>query len=117
MKEKPSYTIIGDNTVIEGNIKVRGSLMVAGKVTGDVEADETVRIALGAEILGRVKGSEIILNGSVGNGIEAGGKVILGEKSSLKGDLIARRLVVEEGAVFIGSGSISEAENSAAGGQ
>lgn len=106
MKEKPSYTIIGDNTEIDGSVHVKGSLMIAGHITGDVIADDVVRIALGAQVDGRVSGTEIVLNGSVGNGINARGKVLLGDRSRLKGDLIAARLVVEEGAVFKGTGSI-----------
>ena len=113
MKEKPTYTIIGDNTEILGSVKVKGSLMIAGTISGDVEADEVVRVAPGAVITGRITAGEVILNGSVGNGIQAVGKVILGEQSSLNGDLIATRLVVEEGAVFSGTGSVTkENENS-----
>ncbi len=110
MKEKPSYTIIGDNTEVHGSIRVKGSLMIAGYVSGDIEADEVVRIALGARVDGRVMASEVVLNGSVGKGIQAVGKVILGEQSELRGDLIATRLVVEEGAVFSGTGTIVREE-------
>ncbi|MCK5521202.1 MAG: polymer-forming cytoskeletal protein [Candidatus Marinimicrobia bacterium] len=108
MKEKPTYTIIGDNTEIQGTVKVKGSIMIAGHISGDVEAEEIVRVALGAQIDGRITAGEVVMNGFVKNGIQATGKVILGEKSDLRGDLIATRLIVEEGAVFSGTGSVMD---------
>lgn len=110
MKERPTYTIIGDNTKIDGSINIEGSLMVAGIINGDVTSSETVRVAESARIAGRITAKDVFLNGKVGNGIYASGRVILGAESHLSGDLVASRLVVEEGAVFTGATKIVEDE-------
>jgi cytoskeletal protein CcmA (bactofilin family) len=57
MKEKPTYTIIGEDTVIQGSIKVKGSIMISGIVNGDIVAGDAVRISPGGKIKGNVKSS------------------------------------------------------------
>lgn len=111
MKERPSYTIIGDNTRIEGDLHIEGSLMVAGVINGDIFSTETVRIAEEAKISGKVTAAELYLNGTVGNGVHCSGKVVLGPHSRLIGELTATRLIVEEGAVFVGKSEVREPES------
>lgn len=110
MKERPTYTIIGDNTRIDGSIEIEGSLMVAGIITGDVTSTETVRVAESARISGKISAKNVFLNGVVGKGIFASGRVVLGTLSHLTGDLVASRLIVEEGAVFTGATKVTEPE-------
>ncbi|HDR04756.1 MAG TPA: polymer-forming cytoskeletal protein [Candidatus Marinimicrobia bacterium] len=111
MKDRPTYTIIGDNTKIEGTLHIKGSLMVAGEIDGDIFSSETVRIAEEAKVSGKVTAAEVFLNGFVGNGIHCAGKVVLGSQSKLIGELTASRLIVEEGAVFVGKSEVNDPES------
>lgn len=111
MKEKPTYTIIGEDTVIQGNIKVKGSIMISGIVNGDIIAGDAVRISPGGKVKGNVKSKEVYLNGEVTQGINAKQKVKLGSQSILSGDLISRKLIVEEGAKLIGKCEVSDQNN------
>ena len=112
MKEKPTYTIIGEDTVIQGSIKVKGSIMISGIVNGDIVAGDAVRISPGGEIKGNVKSKEVYLNGKITQGINAKLKVKLGSKSILTGDLISRKLIVEEGAKLFGKCEVNDQDNS-----
>jgi|AntAceMinimDraft_17_1070374.scaffolds.fasta_scaffold02155_9 cytoskeletal protein CcmA (bactofilin family) len=112
MKEKPTYTIIGEDTVIQGAIEVKGSIMISGIVNGDIVAGDAVRISPGGKIKGNVKSKEVYLNGEITQGINAKQKVELGSKSILTGDLISRKLIVEEGAKLFGKCEINDQDNS-----
>lgn len=102
MKEKPTYTIIGDDTEIKGDIIVRGSLVIAGRIFGNVSADETVSITAGSVVTGTISARNIYINGTVKKGVKATGKVVLSADSRLEGTLKAAKLIIEEGAFYSG---------------
>ncbi len=112
MKEKPTYTIIGEDTEVQGAISVKGSIMVSGIVNGSIVAGDTVRIPSTGKIKGNVKAKEVYLNGVVTQGISAEDKVKIGLNGVFTGDLISRKLIVEEGAKIFGKCEIGEQKNS-----
>jgi cytoskeletal protein CcmA (bactofilin family) len=110
MKEKPTYTIIGDDTEIAGNVFIKGSIMIAGKVDGNVTAGETVNVTAGSVVKGMITAQNIYVSGTVLKGVNAKGKVVLGSDSRLEGPLKAARLIIEDGAVYSGLCTMPENE-------
>ncbi|HDT12219.1 MAG TPA: polymer-forming cytoskeletal protein [Candidatus Marinimicrobia bacterium] len=110
MKEKPTYTIIGDDTEIKGDINVRGSLVIAGRIYGNVTADETVSITAGSIVTGTITARNVYINGTVKKGVKASGKVVLSPDSRLEGTLKAAKLIIEEGAFYSGICSMENEE-------
>ncbi|MCD6234028.1 MAG: hypothetical protein DRP86_05865 [Candidatus Neomarinimicrobiota bacterium] len=108
MKEKPTYTIIGDDTEIKGDVFIKGSIMIAGKIEGNVTAGETVSITAGSVVNGSISAKDIFISGTVLNGVHATGKVTLGADSRLEGTLKASRLIIEDGARYSGLCSMSD---------
>jgi cytoskeletal protein CcmA (bactofilin family) len=102
MEEKPSYTIIGKDTTVRGDLQVVGSIMVAGTVVGNITSGDTVRVARGARIHGDIIAKHAIIGGTVEGTLKTSGKVVLGDKSRLTGDLVAVMVTIEEGAFFEG---------------
>lgn len=111
MKEKPTYTIIGTNTVIDGPVHVNGDIIVGGTVKNNIDAKGVVRIPEGGLVDGSVRAKEVHLNGQVTKGIYADEKIILGVNSDFSGDLVTKKLVVEEGAKISGKMQVSEKKN------
>jgi cytoskeletal protein CcmA (bactofilin family) len=107
-KEKPTYTIIGTNTVVDGPIHVNGDIIVGGTVKNNIEAKGIVRIPEGGVVDGFVTAKEVHLNGKVTKGIRAEEKIILGVKSEFSGDLVTKKLIVEEGAQISGKMQVNE---------
>jgi len=103
-------TIVGAATQVNGDIKVEGSLLVAGRVDGDVDSDDFVRVVESATITGNLTAKSAIIAGRVEGNVRCETKVQLGKKASLLGDLKAARLVIEEGAVFTGKSEMPVAE-------
>lgn len=105
--DKDSITIISAGAVIEGKLTSNGNIRIDGIINGNIDAHGNITVGEHGEINGEVKGKTITLGGKVFGSINASEKVLLEAKSILKGDLITKILVVEEGAVFDGTSKMN----------
>ncbi|MBU0529464.1 polymer-forming cytoskeletal protein [bacterium] len=96
------HTMVGADAILEGNINLDGGLIVYGKIQGDVNTKGPVRIARTAEIVGNIIASDIHVGGTVNGNISVNDRIVLGNQSTVHGDMIYRRLYIEEGAKFSG---------------
>ena len=101
-------TMIGKATVVEGDMRVKNSLRIDGKVHGNVETTDTVIIGKEGEVEGMVKAKHVLLAGRVTGNVTASGKMFLESTATIHGDVKASQLVVDEGAVFDGKCSMKE---------
>lgn len=103
-------TIVGRGTHVHGDMQVNGSIHVNGTVDGDVIATGFVTVSESGHVKRGIKGEYAIIGGIVGGDVEVKGKVALGASARLEGDIIASRLIIEDGAVFQGRSSMVSAE-------
>ena len=103
---KNVQTMIGAEAVVNGPIKLRGGIIVYGKVYGDIHTDGPVRITISGEVIGDVQASDAHIGGSIKGNVTVSNRIVLGRKSELKGDLMYRNLIIEDGAQFEGSCSV-----------
>jgi cytoskeletal protein CcmA (bactofilin family) len=103
-----SMTFIGEGTRINGDMSVEHDLRVEGAVKGAVTAGGTLVLSVSGSIEGDVIARGAAIAGRLIGNIRVQEKLVLEEKSVLRGDLHARELVVQEGAVFQGT-SVMEA--------
>ena len=97
-------TIIGKGTAVKGSMEVSQSVRIDGSFKGTLNASDTLIIgATGdlSEVSVTVKNA--IIGGSVKGNVVASSKVTLESSSRLDGDLTAKLLVIEEGALFSGN--------------
>ena len=99
-------TIIGRGTKIEGTLTVEGSTRIDGTVTGKLISNDVITIGPNGQVKAEVKAKSIIVGGRVEGNLEADEKIELQSKSELQGDLIAKSLLVEHGAVFHGNSNM-----------
>ena len=95
-------SILGPEIEIHGDVKVSGSLLIYGKVFGNIQSNGAVRTAAGSEIKGNITAKEVTIGGKVDGDVDVKKKVTLGDTSSLTGNLKATTLTIEEGAKFEG---------------
>ena len=95
-------TLIGEGTLVEGDIKGINSLLVNGTVTGNVSTEMTIRVGTTGIIKGNVKANSALIGGVIEGDLDAAESAVLGPKSRLRGDLKTARLKIEEGATFEG---------------
>ena len=100
---KNVQTMIGAEAVVNGPIKLRGGIIVYGKVYGDIHTEGTVRITISGEVIGDIQASDAHIGGRIQGNVTVSNRIVLGRKSELKGDLIYHSLVIEDGAQFEGS--------------
>jgi cytoskeletal protein CcmA (bactofilin family) len=88
---------------IEGSITFQKELLIDGKVEGDINSDGVLTVGENAEIQGEIKTKSITVYGKVHGNITVGERCELKSKCVLQGDLKAARLIIEEGATFVGT--------------
>ena len=95
-------SILGPELEIHGDVKVSGSLLIYGKIFGNIQSNSAVRTASGSEITGNITAKEVTIGGKVDGDVNVDKKVTLGDTSTLTGNLKAATLNIEEGAQFEG---------------
>ena len=101
MNSKTS-SILGPELEIHGDVKVSGSLLLYGKVYGNIHSSGSVRTADGSEVKGNINANEATIGGKVDGDVDVIKKVTLGDSSKLTGNLKASIVTIEEGAKFEG---------------
>ena len=94
--------MIGPDAKVNGPIKLEQGIIIYGQVYGDVSTIGSIRIAQGGVVNGNIKCSNIVLGGTIIGNIHSKGSVALKKTSQLKGDIIYRKLHIEDGAKFEG---------------
>jgi len=101
------HTMIGADANMEGSIRLEGGLIVYGKIKGDVLTKGPVRIARSAEVIGNITASDIQVGGIINGNVTVNDRIVLGNQSTVNGDMVYRRLYIEEGAKFSGRCDLS----------
>jgi cytoskeletal protein CcmA (bactofilin family) len=115
LTQAPSVSTLGPDMVITGNIVCAGAVHVAGRVVGDIHAEQLV-IGPGAHVEGKVTAQDAVVQGTF-KGTIYGNSVRLQGSALVEGEVYNRSLTVEPDVQFEGiSRRIDKAlEQSAAG--
>lgn len=107
MAEPTGKDVLSKDVEIKGSIKFQKELMIDGKVEGEINSDGVLTIGENADIRGEIKTKSITVYGKVHGNITVGERCELKSRCTLQGDLKAARLVIEEGATFIGKSEVT----------
>lgn len=95
---------IGKSVVIKGELSGSEDLYLDGEVEGSIDLlNHNLTIGPHGKVRAQVKAQDVVIHGSVEGNVHGGSRVELKKTASLTGDIVTRRIVVEEGAVFKGS--------------
>jgi len=94
-------TMIGEDVIITGELQLSGGAIISGKIKGDVKTSGIIRVTTSGIIEGNMIASEATVGGKIHGNVKAG-KIILRENSKVDGDIIYKKLTIEEGAAFQG---------------
>ena len=95
-------SILGPDLKIDGDIEVKGDLLIYGEVNGSIRCNGTINSAKGSIVKGNIYAKNAAVNGKVEGDLVIKLKVILGKGSHLEGNLEASIITIEEGARFDG---------------
>src|SRR5690349_7898894 len=107
MAEHTGKDILSSDVEIKGSIKFQNGLLIDRKVQGDNNSEGVLTVEENADIRGEVKTKSIVDFGKVHGNITVTERCELKSKCVLQGDLKAARLVIEEGATFIGKSEVT----------
>jgi cytoskeletal protein CcmA (bactofilin family) len=105
-------SIISSGVIIDGNLFSEGNVRIDGSVRGNISVNGNLTIGDVSEINGEVKARNITMSGKVVGKINSMEKLKLESKAYLKGDLITKYLIIEEGAHFEGFSSMNNGTSS-----
>ena len=94
--------ILSSGVKIQGSIAFQKELVIDGTVQGKINSDGVLTIGENGDVRGEIKTKSVTVYGKVHGNITAE-RCELKSKCTLEGDLKAARLIIEEGATFIGS--------------
>ena len=96
---------VGDVLKFTGEVTFKSTLRIDGDFCGQVNSrDGTLIVSAGARVTRAMINVAVAkINGTVEGDINASREVILGRTASVIGNVSARALIVEEGALFNGS--------------
>ena len=95
-------TVIGADAVFKGELSFEKGVRVDGRIEGKISTKGHLAVSQGGHLQADVDAGSIIVEGDVKGNLTAGDRVELRKSARLKGDVTASKLLVAEGAAFVG---------------
>ena len=100
-------TVIGSDVAFKGELTFEGEMKFEGRLEGKITSKGAISVGTAAEINGDLSVGKATIDGTLEGNILATDRVELTATSQVKADLRTPKLIVEEGATFIGNLHVS----------
>jgi cytoskeletal protein CcmA (bactofilin family) len=100
-------TLISEGCILDGNLKAPAFARIDGQVTGDVIVDEGLILGEQGSVHGNIITKELVVYGSVNGNLQVNSLEIKAS-GKVSGEIRTQTLVVENGAVYNGSLSMTQ---------
>ncbi|MBI2099256.1 polymer-forming cytoskeletal protein [Candidatus Uhrbacteria bacterium] len=101
-------TIIAPGVRVEGDFTSQGFVLIDGEVIGSVKTEADLDIGERANISADVAASNAHVAGTIKGNIRVGERLEIAGTAHVSGDVVAKVLVVEQGAIINGKISMGE---------
>ncbi len=106
--------MIGPNITIKGTVTGEEDLLIQGKVEGTISLGQhEVSIGQSAEVTANIQAKAVKIDGEVAGDITGTEKVVISKSGNVRGNIVAPRVTLEDGAIFKGSIDMDPGETSA----
>jgi cytoskeletal protein CcmA (bactofilin family) len=95
-------TIIGPGTRVEGTLEAKGIIRVDGVVQGKMITPSEIIIGEEGKVEADVEAGNLVIAGVMTGNAEVRGRLEIKQGGTLRGDLHADKVIMEEGASFDG---------------
>jgi cytoskeletal protein CcmA (bactofilin family) len=96
-------SIIGPGMKVVGDLTTEGTVRVEGLVEGGIQAGKAVVVGKGGAVLGDIRTQDAVISGRVEGALVAESRLEVQASAEVAGEVRARRLQIEEGAVLNGT--------------
>jgi len=107
---------MGPNDSLEGKLVYDGSVHVDGHTEGEFRVTGNLDVAAGATAKISIDAANATVKGNVEGAVTVRDKLTLGKNAKLSGDIVVRRLQIEDGATLNGHVRMGDIEQHAPGG-
>jgi cytoskeletal protein CcmA (bactofilin family) len=105
-RDTKEATVIGGDTHIKGEMTFKKGARLLGVFEGKISGDGELHIAENANCKADIETVTALVDGTIEGNLLARDKVQLNAKGVVKGDIVAAKMVMTEGATFFGQCSI-----------
>ena len=97
-----NFSVLGKNSVIEGNLKFHGDTLLNCEINGDITMlnDSTLTLERESQFTGNIYCSDIEIFGSVSGSINATGSLSVRSSATVSGKINARSINIYPGATL-----------------
>lgn len=106
--------MIGSSIVIKGTVTGDEDLLIQGRVEGTIElGSHEVTVGNSGQVNADIKASVVKIDGEVSGDVTGVEKVVISKSGNVRGNIVAPRVTLEDGAIFKGSIDMDPGEVSA----
>ena len=98
-----STTVIGSDCTFKGEMSFEGSMRIEGKFEGKITTKGKLSLGKQAHISADLTVGQVAIEGGFKGNIFAGERIELASSAQVTGDIRAPKLIVSEGASFVGN--------------
>lgn len=106
--ERRQIAWIGQGVTVEGKIVAKQDIRIDGHVSGSIEVgDHELLLGSGSELKANVNARSVLIGGKVEGDITATERVQIQSTGVLLGDVVAPRLIIQDGGMLRGKADVA----------
>lgn len=106
-----SKNILTSDVELTGTLKFDSEMIFDGKLDGEIISEGTLILGKNAVVKGEVRTKSVTIHGTVNGNVTVQERCELKSNAELLGDLKAMRIIIEEGATFIGHSEVTPSKS------
>ena len=108
VRSSPAATrnVLSSDVEIKGTVKFTNDLVVDAKIEGEINSDGNLTVGENARIKAEIKTATVVVYGKVHGNLTATDRVELKASAEVVGDIKAKTLSIEAGAIFVGKSTV-----------
>ncbi|HMP71874.1 MAG TPA: polymer-forming cytoskeletal protein [Kiritimatiellia bacterium] len=114
--EQTTQSTIAADVEITGTLKSSGSIHLHGKLDGELVCSADAVIGKSAVVKGNIQVNSVVIEGTINGNVTAKDKIDMKSTAKILGDIVAKRLSVEDGVTFIGRSEVNPSGSAMGGG-
>lgn len=98
--------MLSSDVEIKGTVKFNHDLIVDGKIEGEIQSTGNLTVGENARLKAEIKTGTVVVYGKVHGNMTAEDRVELKSSAEVVGDIKAKFLTIEAGAIFVGKSTV-----------
>jgi len=102
-------SVLGKTLVFKGELSAEEDLILQGRVEGAIRHTQSLTVGIDGIVMGDIHARSIVVEGTVEGDLHGTASVLIAATAKVRGNIVAPRVGITEGAVFNGSVDMSRA--------